>query len=398
MKITILIIFASFIFLTIENQAQTVTDFDGNVYNTVNIGTQVWMAENLKVTHYRNGDSIPNITVNSQWSGLTSGAYGNYNNDTSYATTYGLLYNWYAVTDSSDICPTGWHIPSDAEWTTLTDYLGGVNVAGGKMKEMGTTHWTSPNTGATNTSGFTGLPGGIRSSNGYFYQINSHGYWWSSTENSSTMAWRRYLYAYDAKVDVAYNEKTYGFSIRCIRDTASSTETDITTFSLAEQTGVADINSTDHTVEIEVANGTDLTNLVPTITVSAGATINPLSGVAQDFSSDVIYTVTAEDDLTVQDWIVTVFSSTTEIDDINYKEYYRIYPNPAKDILTIEGENIQSIEITNELGQIILRKEYIDANNQIDINICNLSSGIYFVRILANEKSAIEKLIINNAN
>ncbi len=356
------------------------------------------MAENLKVTHYRNGDSIPNITVNSQWSGLTSGAYGNYNNDTSYATTYGLLYNWYAVTDSSDICPTGWHIPSDAEWTTLTDYLGGVNVAGGKMKEMGTTHWTSPNTGATNTSGFTGLPGGIRSSNGYFYQINSHGYWWSSTENGSTMAWRRYLYAYDAKVDVAYNEKTYGFSIRCIRDTASSTETDITTFSLAEQTGVADINSTDHTVEIEVANGTDLTNLVPTITVSAGATINPLSGVAQDFSSDVIYTVTAEDDLTVQDWIVTVFSSTTEIDDINYKEYYRIYPNPAKDILTIEGENIQSIEITNELGQIILRKEYIDANNQIDINICNLSSGIYFVRILANEKSAIEKLIINNAN
>ncbi|MBW6480577.1 MAG: T9SS type A sorting domain-containing protein [Bacteroidales bacterium] len=398
MKITIFIIFASFIFLTIENQAQTVTDYDGNVYNTVAIGTQVWMAENLKVTHYRNGDSIPNITVASQWSNLTSGAYGIYNNDSSYATTYGLLYNWFAVTDTSGICPTGWHIPTDAEWTTLTDFLGGVNVAGGKMKEIGTTHWTSPNTGATNSSGFTGLPGGVRSSNGYFYSINDYGYWWSSTEASTTMAWRRHLYAYNAKIDVGYSYKTYGYSVRCIRDTESMTETDITTFSFAEQIGVADINSTVHTVEIEVADGTDLTNLVPTITVSAGATINPLSGVAQDFSSDVTYTVTAEDGLTTQDWIVTVFCSTTQVDDINNKEYYRIYPNPANDIFTVEGKNIQSIEITNELGQIILRKEYNDANNQIDVNISNLSSGIYFVRILANEKTAIEKLIINNAN
>jgi uncharacterized protein (TIGR02145 family) len=148
-----------------------VTDGDGNVYNTVTIGTQIWMKGNLKTMKFNYGTSIPNVTDNTTWAGLTSAAYCWYNNDAAtYKTTYGALYNWYAVdvasNDGKNVCPAGWHIPSDAEWTTLTDYLGGASVAGSKLKETGTTHWLSPNTGATNESGFTALPGGGHSRNG----------------------------------------------------------------------------------------------------------------------------------------------------------------------------------------------------------------------------------------
>jgi uncharacterized protein (TIGR02145 family) len=145
---------------TTDVETNTVTDIDGNIYHTVTIGTQVWMVENLKTTKYRNGDPIPNVTGNA-WAALTTGAYCWYNNDAAtYKATYGALYNWYAVADSRNIAPTGWHVPTDAEWTTLTTFLGGESVAGGKLKETGTNHWTSPNTGATNETGFTALPGG----------------------------------------------------------------------------------------------------------------------------------------------------------------------------------------------------------------------------------------------
>jgi len=139
----------------------TMTDIDGNVYETVTIGTQVWMAENLKVTHYRNGNTILHIIDWFSWFTLT-GAYCEYDNDVNNVAVYGRLYNWYAVNDSRYIAPVGWHVPSDAEWLTLVDYLGGDTVADGKMKEIGTTHWVSPNTGATNESGFSALPGGYR--------------------------------------------------------------------------------------------------------------------------------------------------------------------------------------------------------------------------------------------
>ena len=149
----------------------TVTDIDGNTYQTVKIGDQWWMAENLKVTCYRNGDAIPNITDGTTWASLSTGAYCEYNNDINNVATYGRLYNWYAVTDSRNIAPAGWHVPSDAEWKQLEMYLGmsqseadatgwrGTDE-GGKLKEVGTMHWNSPNTGATNESGFTALPGG----------------------------------------------------------------------------------------------------------------------------------------------------------------------------------------------------------------------------------------------
>jgi uncharacterized protein (TIGR02145 family) len=196
----------------------TVTDIDGNIYHTVVIGTQTWMLENLKVTHYRNGDAIPNVTDGAEWIGLLTGAYCDYDNTPDNSTTYGKLYNWYAVNDSRNLCPSGWHVPTDTEWTTLTDYLGGIDVAGGKMKETGTTHWNTPNTGATNESGFTALPGGGRNYYGTFDVIYDNGGWWSVTSDDLTHAWSRYVYYLDETVTRNNNTKTSGWSVRCIKD------------------------------------------------------------------------------------------------------------------------------------------------------------------------------------
>ena len=192
---------------------------------TVIIGTQTWTTKNLDVATYRNGDAIPQVQDGIAWSNLTTGAWCYYyENNPATGTTYGKLYNWYAVNDSRGLAPTGYHIPTDAEWTTLTTYLGGASVAGGKMKESGISHWISPNTDATNSSGFTGLPGGYRFSNGDFYGIGTNGYWWGSSEGSPGLpvspfiAWYRSLYYDDGVVVRNYYYKTYGFSVRCLRD------------------------------------------------------------------------------------------------------------------------------------------------------------------------------------
>ena len=197
----------------------TVTDSDGNAYNTVKIGDQVWMAENLKTTKYNDGmTAIPLVTDNTAWSNLSTPGYCWYDNDeATYGDTYGALYNWYTVY-TGNLCPTGWHVPSDADWTTLTTYLGGVSVAGGKLKETGTSHWNSPNTGATNESGFTALPGGDRYLDGLFYDVGDIGSWWSSTEYAPPHAFFRYLGYDDANVGGNYTNKKYGFSVRCVRD------------------------------------------------------------------------------------------------------------------------------------------------------------------------------------
>ncbi|MBI5184526.1 MAG: chitobiase/beta-hexosaminidase C-terminal domain-containing protein [Nitrospinae bacterium] len=194
----------------------TVTDIDGNAYNTVTIGTQRWMKENLKVTKYRNGEAIPTTR---DISAETSPKYQwAYNGNESNVSTYGRLYTWYAATDSRGVCPAGWHLPTDAEWTTLMDYLGGESAAGGKMKESGTTHWNSPNTSADNSSGFTALPGGYRYYDGSFYLFGYYGNWWSATEFSSTDAWDRLLYYDYGYVSRYYSSKNYGFSVRCVGD------------------------------------------------------------------------------------------------------------------------------------------------------------------------------------
>jgi uncharacterized protein (TIGR02145 family) len=211
----------------------TVSDVDNNTYATVQIGTQCWTQSNLKVTKYRNGDNIPTGLSNAQWSSTTSGAYAIYNNDPVNDGFYGKLYNHYAVTDSRGLCPTGWHVPSDGEWTTLTDFLGGESVAGGAMKSTATQPtpggWSVPNTGASNSSGFTGLPGGGRDSGGGFYYLGDYGGWWSSSDAGSGYAWNRLLNYFSADAYRDYNNHRYGFSVRCVKDAPATSLATIST-------------------------------------------------------------------------------------------------------------------------------------------------------------------------
>ena len=195
-----------------------VTDFDGNVYNSVTLGTQTWMEENLRVLHYRNGDPVQNVTDNTQWSNLTTGAYCWYSNDsTQYKNIYGALYNNYVVTDARNICPTNWRIPTQSDWNTLQSYLGGSAIAGGKLKEAGTTHWYAPNDAATDESRFSSLPGGDRAPSGPFEVIGQTAEFWTSTEANPNKA---YAYFLSFEAGGLYNnqfDKKYGLSVRCIK-------------------------------------------------------------------------------------------------------------------------------------------------------------------------------------
>ena len=206
----------------------TITDIDGNVYKTVTIGTQTWMAENLKVTRYNDGTAIPNVTDNAAWAGLSTGAYCWYNNDISHKATYGALYNWYAV-NTGKLAPAGWHVPTDGEWTTLTTYLG-ESVAGDKLTETGISHWANPNAGATNETGFTALPGGH--SDGFFGFIGYIGCWWSATEYDPYSVFFRSLGLgpINGIVSRGINwNKSVGYSVRCVKDDATTAPTLSTT-------------------------------------------------------------------------------------------------------------------------------------------------------------------------
>lgn len=204
-----------------DDNNKQVIDIDGNVYQTVTIGTQVWMVENLNVTRYRNGDSIPNIRDSYHWNNINTGAYRDYNDDPVNSITYGRLYNFYNIRDSRQLCPAGWHVPTDEEWRILRELYGGIN-AGGSLKEAGTEHWQNPNTGATNVSGFTALPGGLYEVvyGNEFKGIEVVGIWWSSTEIKPYFAafWGM---LYNDHYMVSSNEgrvENTGLSIRLIKD------------------------------------------------------------------------------------------------------------------------------------------------------------------------------------
>jgi uncharacterized protein (TIGR02145 family) len=199
------------LFVTAVGINDTVTDIDNNIYHTLTIGTQVWTVENLNVTHYRNGDSIPNVTDYMQWSNLNAtGAYCNYENKASNAGVYGRLYNWYALSDNRNICPSGWHVPSDADWVTLTSYVG-ENPAR-QLKQRGTFNWSSPNYLASNNSGFSALPGGCRDHWGSFLFLHYSGFWWSVD------AWYFNLESDSSEAYRGGFDKNTGFSVRCIKD------------------------------------------------------------------------------------------------------------------------------------------------------------------------------------
>lgn len=193
----------------------TVTDADGNVYEFVSIGDQMWMAENLKTTKYNDGTEIPLVTGNTEWNQLTTPGYSWYENDKeTYGNIYGAIYNWYAV-NTEKLCPVGWHVPTQDEWLALEAYL--ATNEGGKLKETGTTHWGSPNSGATNETGFTALPGGKRDFYGEFLDLGQYGYWWSSLPEEFLINMRRLLYNSPA-LSSGKSNRAYGYSVRCLKD------------------------------------------------------------------------------------------------------------------------------------------------------------------------------------
>jgi len=205
------------------------TDIDGNVYTSVTIGTQTWMVENLKTTKYRNGDAIDNVTGNTAWSARTAGAWCDYSNTATNGTKYGHLYNWYAVSDTRNIAPVGWHVATDADWTKLMSYVAanlGTSLNAAKALAAATTDWTAYSTAGTvgnnlalnNFTGFSALPGGYRSLDGTFDSLSNNGLWWGSTEGSTSTAWYRYVGYNASLVGRSYHGKANGFSVRCVRD------------------------------------------------------------------------------------------------------------------------------------------------------------------------------------
>jgi uncharacterized protein (TIGR02145 family) len=214
----------------VRDKPENITDYDGNVYPLVTICDQTWTKNNLNVSHYTDGTPIPQVTDDETWANLTTGAWCYYNNTTENGTTYGKLYNWYAIAGIHDqssaanpalrkkLAPVGTHIPTDAEWTTLTNCLGGENVAGGKLKSTGTEIWQSPNTEANNSSGFTGLPAGYRYNFGPFYTLGYHSTFWSKSEADTSNAWYRYLVFNLPNAYRSTRSKQYGFAVRCLTD------------------------------------------------------------------------------------------------------------------------------------------------------------------------------------
>lgn len=199
----------------------TISDYDGNIYNVVIIGNQAWTIENLKTTRYNDGSNVSLVTDNTVWNNTSLGAFCWYNNDESTnKNTYGALYNWYAGV-TNKLCPTGWHVPTNSQLLTLINYLGTPGIVGGKLKETGTVHWLTPNTGATNESGFTALPGGNRDYNGIYSALNGYGMWWSTTADINSNTVGLFIVLYSNSSSVSYNtgsDKHIGNSVRCLKD------------------------------------------------------------------------------------------------------------------------------------------------------------------------------------
>jgi len=201
------------------NQGDGVTDIDGNTYTSIIIGDQEWVQANLNVATYRNGDPIPQVQDFELWKELETGAWCYYANNTANGPIYGKLYNWYAVNDPRGLAPEGWHVASDAEWSVLAGQFGGDNESGGALKATGTQYWLAPNSGATNESGFTALPGGIRDSNLDFGQLGEDGTWWTADESSNAFARSRFMeHDNDAALSGYTSRKAIGHAVRCVKN------------------------------------------------------------------------------------------------------------------------------------------------------------------------------------
>jgi uncharacterized protein (TIGR02145 family) len=388
MKKYLLLVF--FFVLTLQSKAQTINDIDGNIYNTVTIGSQVWMKENLKTTKYNNGDAIINITNNTSWISQASGARCYYNNDsTSYAGTYGVLYNWYSVVDTRNVCPTGWHVPSNADWTILTDYLGGLGIAGGKLKEIGTTHWISTNE-ATNESGFTAIAGGGRYFDGSSYGLGLTGGWWSSTEQSASNAQSISLAHNFTNAMYADYQKQVGLSVRCLKDDILSISDTVLSLN-APINSNGSISITSNTQWTASSNQTWL-SVSPTS--GSNNSILTLTATAENAGSTARSAIVTLSAVGATSKTITVTQHSGNVSDVSdiESDIYKIYPNPTIHHFYITGikSKYANLFIYDNVGQLVLSK-IINNGKSVDIN--TLPSGTYYIVILDNNVIVRKKLI-----
>lgn len=328
----------STIMTDIPNASKTVNfnfvackDASGNNYPVVKIGSQLWMAENLKTVKFRNGDDIVNLTNNSDWSMFPIAAWSNYDNNVSLGNTYGKLYNWYAVSDSRNIAPLGWHVASDEEWTLLTNELGGSNLAGNKLKESGVLRWNTPNTGANNESGFTAVAGGNRGSdNGTFAEMGTGAFWWTATPQSNSYVYFRSVGYNSAGIGRSGSAKVNGLSVRCVKDPELPLVSTITPTGIAYTTAFS---------------GGDI--------ISDGGGAILAKGVC--WSKNANPTIT--DNKTIESETTTQFTSEITGLDINAKYYVRAYATNSTG--TSYGESIEfsslpydSITVTDIDGNV----------------------------------------------
>ncbi len=303
-----------------------VTDIDGNDYDTVIIGTQIWLKQNLKATKFNNGNPISLITDATQWSSVDTAAYSNFNNSTANPSNYGRMYNYYVVSDSRKVCPLGWHIPSQTEWNTLITYLGSSSLAGGKLKEAGTTNWLTPNTGASNSSNFTAIPNGKRGSDGLFTVSGENVFFWTSTLSTTTRGFYKSIdYNSEAIVEGNHSFRN-GLAIRCIKDVASAPTVTTSAVSNISSTsavsggnvtsdgGVAvtergvcystTANPTTSNTKISSGNGTgsfvsNLTNLMPNTNYNLRA--YAINGMGTSYGNNIAFTTSQNSQFTVSD-------------------------------------------------------------------------------------------------
>lgn len=376
----------------------TITDSDGNVYNTVLIGGQCWMAENLNIGNRIDGSS-------SQTDNGIIEKYC-YNNSDAQCDVYGGLYQWdemmgYTATEGSQgICPDGWHLPTDAEWTALATYLGGESVAGGSMKESGTIHWSNPNTGATNSSGFTGLPGGYRLTGGSFDGVSYYGYWWTSSKYSTGWAWYRILYYETAQVYRYNDPKGYGYSVRCVRDES--------VVIIPNETTIQDLAVVqDQDTCFNAINGITVSDFVVhpggSATFIAGGNIIFLHGTVVMQEGHLHAYITTNSNYCTQPAAMLAVNKPAEIfenqaeEQTDKKCFFKVYPNPTTGDFTLQLHGFEEpetvlVQILSMQGKLLSAQE-LPALSRYNISLKDRQPGIYLIRLVMNGQTGVAKVV-----
>lgn len=420
-KLLLLFVITSYINLAAQTPGGGVTDIDGNNYSTVIIGNQEWMSENLTTSSYSNGDPIDNIQSNPLWQSAISGAWADYNNDGANGSLYGKLYNGYAIGDSRNVCPTGWHVPVKADWDQLVLFIDPAatisgsdiqsTIAGGELKSTSPL-WSAPNTAATNNFGFNGQPGGMRNFDGNFYASNTNAVFWSSTDFSGNFVFVP-LYYLDGSLITGTNTINSGYSLRCIKNCESDSSISINSCSyymapdnaIYTTTGIytAVIPNSfgcDSTITIDLTINTVDTaaSQIDAVTLQANATGAQYQWVDCDNNYETIVNETNQSFIASSNGSYAVIVTqnncsdtsscmninSVDLDEIQYNEF-SIFPNPAIDVLSIlANENTigSGFYILDQNGRVVYADVIKDLENKIDISF--LSPGIYFVEITGN--------------